>query len=184
MERRELFPILGAASIAASVDALNAQHEHHKVPRLAAGNYKLQSFSTEQDAMLDRLADILMPADAESGGAHDASVSKYLDLIVHFGPPQLKKRFETGLAAVEAESMARFQNGFGALSRAKQTQIMERMAENEDEPRDELQRFFVLLKANVVEGYRLSHVGQTQWLKYKPHPEGLYPEEQLPPEVR
>lgn len=181
MQRRDLFPVLGVAAVAGP---LHAQHEHHKVPRLAAGNYKLQSFSEAQDAVLDRLADILIPADAEAGGAHEARVSKYLDLIVHYGTPQLKQRFERGLAAVESEAKSRFQKSFGELSLEQQTQIMTRMAENEEAPQTELERFFALLKGNVVEGYRLSHVGQTQWLKYQPHPAGLYPEEALAVEVR
>ncbi len=168
MDRRELFPILAALPLA-------AQHEHHRPPKIFADDYKLRAFTAEQDAMLARLADIILPDDATSRGAAAAKVNRYFDLVAHY-TPALKEAFSQGLGHVDAAAAKRFGHPFSHLDREKQTAIVETMAAHEGAPGSELERFFEVLKFHTVEGYRLSHIGQTEWIGYKPHPGGLYPD--------
>ena len=51
----------------------------------AAGDYKLQFFTPEENDLLDRVMDLIIPADAHSGGAHAANVSLFADRVVSTG---------------------------------------------------------------------------------------------------
>ncbi len=164
MDRRSLFPILGAVAL-----PIEAQHEHHKPAKIFADDYKLRAFTPEQDKTLSALADIIIPDDETSKGAGAARVSRYFDLVAHY-VPVVKAAFMEGLAAVQAEG------AFLSLTRERQTELVRRMAANEGAPTNALERFFEVLKFHTVEGYRLSHIGQTEWIRYKPHPGGLYPD--------
>jgi hypothetical protein len=164
MERRSLFPILGAVAL-----PLDAQHEHHKPAKIFADDYKLRAFTAEQDKILSVLADIIIPDDETSKGAGAARVSRYFDLVAYY-VPTVKAAFVEGLAALNAE------RAFLPLTRERQTDLVRRMAANEGAPTNALERFFEVLKFHTVEGYRLSHIGQTEWIRYKPHSGGLYPD--------
>jgi hypothetical protein len=173
MERRELFPILASLPLAAQ--NLAAQHDHAKPSKLFADDYQLRAFTPEQDQVLNRLAGIIIPDDPTSRGAEAARVSRYFDLLGHY-LPEVKKQFLDGLAAVEAAATGRFGRSFAQLSLPQQTEIVGLMAENEGAPQTALERFFAILKFHTVEGYRLTPIGMTEWMKHKPHPGGLYPD--------
>lgn len=171
MQRRELFPILAALSLT----DLEAQHEHHRPALVSTDQYKLQVFSPAQNLVLDALAETLIPADSNSGGARAARVSQYFDLMATH-VPALRKAFELGLRHFEVLSQNRFQTSLGELDASRLTTLLEIASANEGNPSSSTEEFFELLKFHTVEGYRLSHVGQTQWLGYKPHAPGLYPD--------
>jgi hypothetical protein len=170
VQRRELFPILTAAAL-----PLEAQHEHHKPAKIFADDYKLRAFTDEQDQVLNRLAGIIIPDDETSRGAETARVGRYFDLLAHY-LPAVKKQFLDGLVVVEEEARVRFGHSFAHLNAAQQTEIVAAMAKNEGAPTNPFERFFEILKFQTIEGYRLSHIGQTEWIQYKPHPGGLYPD--------
>jgi len=102
-------------------------------------------------------------------------VSRYFDLVA-FYTPALKANVMRGLEMVDAEAMKQFGKAFAGLDRGQQTKVVEVMARNEGKATNDFERFFEVLKFHTVEGYRLSHIGQTEWLQYKPHPGGLYPD--------
>jgi hypothetical protein len=171
MERRELFPILAAATVA----PLDAQHQHHRPALVSTDRYQLQVFSAEQNRILDELAEILIPADAASGGARAARVSQYFDLMAaHLAG--FRQDFEQGLRDLDALAQERFAAPLASLDTARLTELLRIASANEGAPRTGAERFFELLKFQTVEGYRQSHIGQTEWLGYKPHPPGLYPD--------
>lgn len=171
IDRRELFPILAAASVA----ALSAQHEHHRPALISTAAYKRQAFSDEQNAILDLLADIIIPADPKAGGAHDALVSNYFDLIAHH-VPAVKNAFADGLKDFNSLALASFGHPLAHLDRKQLTAMLEVAAAEEGTPSTPQGKFFEFLKFHTIEGYRLSYIGQTQWIGYKPHPPGLYPD--------
>ena len=115
--------------------------------------YKLQVFTPQQNKILDLLADLIIPADANSGGAHDARVSQY-------------KALESALAELDLIAQKTFSQPLAALDRAQMTGVLEAAPE----------ALLEMLKSHTVEGYRLSYIGQTQWMGYKPHLPGLYPD--------
>jgi hypothetical protein len=155
MERRDLFPIL----VAAATPTALAQHQHHKPAKIFATEYQLRAFTKEQVTLLEQLADIILPDDTRSPGAAAAKVGNYFDLVAHY-QPSLKDSLLKGLEALGAKS---------EMSRDQLTALLTQASQNETKPTNDAERFFELIKFHTLEGYRLSHIGQTQWIGYRPH---------------
>jgi hypothetical protein len=164
MERRTALKLLAAGVAAERLEAA----QHHLV-QIAAGPaaYKLQFFSAEQDKLIDRLADLIIPTDDHSPGAHEAKVSQFIDLVVANGSKDVQGQWIAGLKAVEAEAQSRFQKPFLSLTAGEQDQILVLMAKGEASPSTELERFFVRVKNATIDGYYTSPVGIHQELQYK-----------------
>jgi hypothetical protein len=162
MQRRELFPILIAAN-------LGAQHEHHRAALVSTDAYKRQYFNTDQNTILDKLSEVIFP------DASRARVSQYFDLLATHVEP-VRKAFVDGLEDFETLSQSKFTTKLNDLSTDQLTELLEIASTHEGNPTNGAESFFELLKFHTVEGYRLSHIGQTEWIGYKPHPPGLYPD--------
>jgi gluconate 2-dehydrogenase gamma chain len=150
MERRELFKIIAAGAVA--------------TPALTQP--KAQVFTTAQSAVLDRIADIIIPSDEQSPGAHEAGVAQYLELAASLNPQRLHA-WTHGIEVVEAQSRALFSKPFMECTRARQEQLVELMAHNEGQPQTDLERFFTSLKPAVVDGYRNSEIGVKQFMRWE-----------------
>ncbi len=161
MERRELFKIIAASAVAAP--ALGQEHVHEAVPKSQPHK---PVFTPAQDAILDRLSDIIIPSDEQSPGAHEAGVSKFLDLAAALNP-QRQAAWSRGIEAVDAAASARFSRAFMDCTREQQEQIVEQMARNEGQPANDLERFFTSLKPAVVDGYRYSEIGVKQFMRWE-----------------
>jgi hypothetical protein len=162
MERRDLFKIMTAGALAAPAAAQSHDHDHaaaaaHSAPRPPF-------FNDAQRAIVDRLADIIIPTDEQSPGAHDAGVVRFIDVLAGASPEPRRRQWTQGLEAVDAAARARFQKPFVGCTRPQQEQIVAAMAENEGDPRNDLQRFFLLIKHATVDGYRFSEVGVKQYM--------------------
>src|SRR4051794_36929949 len=126
MERRELFKILAAT---AAVSQASAQHQHGAA--LDLSSYKPRFFSNAEYGTLDRLCEIIIPADEQSPGAHQAQVRFFIDVIVQYSDPQNQQRWRAGLKAVEDAAQASFGKPFIEGSADQQDAIVARMAKNE-----------------------------------------------------
>jgi hypothetical protein len=151
MDRRQLFQILGAGVACG-------------LPVWAAPGSRYLT-DTEHDTV-DRLCELLIPADASGAGAHDAGVAGYIDLTLQYGTPALRDAWRSGLAAVEAAAQADFGKGVAGCSVAQQGRLMDRMAAGENHPESDLEKFFVLLKGAAIQGFSLSGKGR-QALGYR-----------------
>jgi gluconate 2-dehydrogenase gamma chain len=163
MERRELFKILAATAAASPA---SAQHQHGAAaPDLSS--YKPRFFSAAEYQTLDRLCEIIIPADEHSPGAQQAQVRFFIDVMVQHSDAQNQQRWRAGLKAVEDTAKANFGKSFSEGSAKQQDAIVARMAQNEGSPKTELERFFGPLKRMTIDGYHLSDVGTKQGLGYK-----------------
>ena len=145
MERRELFHILGAGAATSAWGAPGT-----------ALRYLIQpEFET-----LDRLCEMLIPADHSGPGAHDAGVARYVDLILQYSETAARERWRSGLAAVESHAKAEFGKRFVDCTPVEQGRVMDRMAAGESRPESEMEKFFVLLKATAIQGFSLSEGGR------------------------
>src|SRR5437899_2291624 len=131
MERRELFKILAATAAASKA---SAQHQHAAAPNLSS--YKPRFFSTAEYETLDRLCEIVIPADQQSPGARQAQVRFYIDVLVHYSDAQNQQRWRAGLKAVEEAAQAGFGKPFIEVNANHQDAIVARMAKNEGAPRN------------------------------------------------
>jgi gluconate 2-dehydrogenase gamma chain len=165
MERRELFRIIAASAVAGSQGSAQHRHETGAVVDYAA--YQPRFFTAAEYETLDRLCEIIIPADGHSPGAHQAQARFYIDTVLHYGDPQTQQRWRAGLKAVEDVAQAGFGKRFAECGGQQQDAIVARMAQHEGAPENELERFFGPLKRMTVEGYALSEVGARQGFGYK-----------------
>ena len=193
VSRREALKLAAAAAAApllpglGDVPAAAARAAAPAAARMAAGRF----FSAPEMAILDELAEMIIPADAHSGGARAARVAGYIDgRLAEYDPaiPLLgadRERWKAGLATVEALARETSGKSFLETTAAERTALLERIArplvEQEiqaEEPEERRkpavekpetvgQRFFVELKSWTARGYYTSKVGIHDEMEYK-----------------
>jgi hypothetical protein len=156
VDRRELFTILGAGLVAQSA---SAQHEH-KTPVTPQGAYKPRVLSAAQYATLQRLLELLLPADETSASARDAGVGMYIDTTLQHGDAQLRGSWTTGLDAVNRLAHQTHGIEFANLPFTQATALLVSIAEAEGKPNHEAEHFFVLFKQSAISAYYLSDAGR------------------------
>ena len=166
MQRRTLLKLMIAGVVA---ERLQVAGQQLNALARAPAEYKLRFFSEGQNELLDRLTELIIPADDHSPGAHEAKVSLFIDLMVSHSDPGVQDQWTRGLSVVEKESQARFQKPFLECDAAQQDRIMQTMSGNENHPTTELEKFFAILKSRTIDGYYTSAIGIHQELQYKGH---------------
>ena len=165
MDRRELFKILGAGLAA---NRLAAQHHDPGSSQpVDIASYQPRFLSPIQYQTVDRLCDLLIPADEMGPGAHQAGVPFYIDSILHYGSSAEQQAWRRGLGEVEQEASARFGNIFLECTVVQQKQLFAAMAANEEKPETEREKFFSQLKKLAVEAYCMSEVAQREYFGYR-----------------
>jgi hypothetical protein len=137
IERRDVFRILAATAAA---------------PQLEAADRAPKFFSKEEYELLDKATEIILPADAEGGGAHDAGVALYIDTLVSYADAATKDMWRRSLKVLASEPDL--------------TAALKKLTEGETAPRTEIESFFVRLKALTIESYFQSPVGY-KYVGYK-----------------
>ncbi len=162
MKRRTALQLIAIGAAA----PMEAQHAGH-APAAADAASELRFFSAAQNALVDRLAEMILPADDHSPGAHEAQVSAFIDDLLADSDPKEQQAWTEGLKAVEAVAQSRFGQPFLESSGDQQDQILAEMAANEGDPANDLQRFFAKIKMQTVSGYYTSRIGLLEDLQYK-----------------
>ena len=155
IDRRTTLALLGAGVLRAKL--ATAQHQAHAL-RADAKAYKLQFFTTQENDLLDRIAEMILPADDRSPGAHEAKVSLYIDLVVANSPDSRKREWKERLTAFARE--------FGNLAGPDQAALLNRLALAEKNPDSPAEYFFVDVKAAILFGYYTSQIGLIKELGY------------------
>ncbi len=153
MDRRAALALLGAGVAATRLDAAQ-QHLHALAAR--PQEYKLQFFSPAEHDLVDAVAELILPADAHSPGAHEAKAASYADLIVSHSPAEVQAKWKSRLAAFR--DLAQQQGTGAALAQA---------AANESNPLTPAEHFFVDVKRLTVSGYYTTEIGLLKELGYK-----------------
>jgi hypothetical protein len=163
VDRRELFRIIGAG-VATSATAA-AQHAHPAAAVAAAAQpaYTPRALSPDQYASLERLLEVLLPADEASPSARDSGAARFIDTTLHYGDERTRALWKSGLEAIDKESGNRL---YGELDIPVATEILARIAESEDRPGTEATRFFVVFKQTAIQAYYQSEAGRRS-LGYK-----------------
>ena len=167
IERRLALKLIAAGVLAAPADASRSGLVSIAPAQAAAAGYQPEFFTSAEMTTLDRLTEIVIPADDHSPGASAAKVNRYIDVMVADGADSGRRAWRAGLANVDAEARRRFGSAFVELSAGQQDAVVAGMAANEDDPRSDLDRFFRLLKRMTVDGFYTSEVGVLQDLQYQ-----------------
>ena len=164
MKRRNALQLIAIAAAA----PLPAQHAGHGAgAAAAAGEGGLRFFTAAQNALIDCIAEMILPADEHSGGASEAGVSLFIDGLAADSDADVRQAWTDGLAAMDAEAKSRFGSAFVDCSEAQRDQILSALAANEAAAQSELERFFVRIKRQTISGYYSSRLGLLDELEYK-----------------
>ncbi len=157
MERRTALKIIALGAMTSRLAALGAE------PRCAMpegtawtpADYKLQFFTPAQNELVDQLAEMIIPADAHSPGAHAAQVSLFADLMVATSEDAVKAQWQEGLRLFQE-----------AAAKSSLAEALALAAAHEEHPTTDLERFFTTLKAITASGYYTSEIGIHKDLEY------------------
>ena len=134
-----------------------------------AGNF----FTAGELALVDQLSEIILPADAHSGGARAAGVAGFIDgRLAEYDPaiPALRQAQEfwrSGLAEIERLAQASAGKPYLDLEAAQQVAILENLAKAEAAPATASEKFFVELKRLTARGYYTSKIGIKDEMEYQ-----------------
>jgi len=136
-----------------------------KLPLQATGTPRF--FTAAEFAVVDELSDMIIPTDAQSGGARAAGVAAYIDArLAESFEPEPPARWRAGLKAVEDLSRQLNGKGFMASSGEQRLAVLTRMAA-ESESKTPAQQFFGEIKGATVRAYYTSKVGIHDDQQYK-----------------
>jgi hypothetical protein len=158
MERRALLKIVALTALSQKLNALPGAAMHQmQAPPAAPGTspYTLLFFSEEESRLLDQLMEMIIPADDHSPGAHEAGTHLFADLMVATSEDAVKKQWQDGIRLISQEAV-----------NSSLDEALRKAAANEEDPKTDLDRFFVQLKQMTVYGYYTSTTGIHKEMEY------------------
>jgi hypothetical protein len=164
IQRREMLRILGTAAAAAQFPGFSkwgfaCGHIGSAALQIKPATYTPQFFTADQYAIVERLADLIIPSDA-SPGAKEAGVSEFIDFMVA-NDPGAQYDFRTGLAWLDAYAEQTAGKRFMQLTPEQQNLLLEPLAsKDKSHPGQEAGRsFFRLVRKFTVTGFYTSEIG-------------------------
>jgi hypothetical protein len=164
IRRREILRIMGKAAAAATFPGFSkwgfaCGHVGNAALAIRPATYHPQFFSNSEYAMVERLADIIIPSD-NTPGAKEAGVAEFIDFMV-WSDPTPKYPFRMGLAWLNAHSERMLGKKFMEITPAQQTSLLEPLGFKDKARRGEEdgRRFFQLMREFTVTGFYTSEIG-------------------------
>lgn len=152
-----------ATSGAGLVTLEAAQHVHEAVAgdkQAAQGEYVPKGFTVHEYKTLQRLSDLIIPADAHSPGAIAAGAADWIDYMAS-NSPELREIFTGGIAWLDHDTERRYHANFLDAKPDQQTAMLDLIAVQknaapENEPGI---RFFSWARNLVLDAYYTSPIG-------------------------
>jgi hypothetical protein len=163
LSRRDVLHRLAAAiAAAATFDVVDAQTAHHAVAQASAaagGRYVPKALSTHEFATLEKLTDLIIPADHKPG-ALQAEVAAWIDTLLNVNEG-LKAKYAAGLAWIDAALVTAGAKDFASATPAQQTALLDAIAfrKNRTPGNEAGVDFFVLVRRMTADGFYTSVVG-------------------------
>ncbi len=176
VSRRRALKILGAGLGAAGAASIYqnptfAQHHHMETGAQAHAQAAMPSqpkfFNAAEMATITAMSDLIIPSDEHSGGAKEAGVPAFIDLMVGSSPEETRTMWREGLAAVDAASKKKFDKGFAEASADDQVAFLTEISKAEGNPKTPEEQFFKAIKSLTIDGYYTSEIGIHKDLEYK-----------------
>lgn len=164
IQRREVLRILGTAAAAAQFPGFSkwgfaCGHIGNAVLQIKPAVYRPQFFTVAEYAMVERLAEIIIPSD-NTPGAKEAGVAEFIDFMVA-SDPEPQYSFRTGLAWLNAHSEQADGKRFVELTPEQRTSLLEPLGfKDKARPGEETgRRFFAMMREYTVTGFYSSEIG-------------------------
>jgi gluconate 2-dehydrogenase gamma chain len=164
IQRREMLRILGTAAAAAQFPGFSkwgfaCGHIGNAALQIKPAEYRPQFFTAAEYAVVERLAEIIIPSDG-TPGAKEAGVSEFVDFMVSSNP-EAQYAFRVGLAWLNAHSEQANGKRFVELTPEQQTSLLEPLGfKDKARPGEEPGReFFAMMREYTVTGFYTSEIG-------------------------
>jgi hypothetical protein len=164
--RRDLLRTIGAALAAqGALSAQETEHVHHTVMQAkAAGKYQPKALTAHEFATLQRLADVIIPADDRSPGALEAGAADFIDFLCA-ASDEMKDIYTGGLAWIDDQMRHRYDGkDFLAASPSSQTAFLDLIAfrKNASPELNPGIEFFSWARRMVADAYYTSPIGMKE----------------------
>lgn len=163
LTRRDVLQRLALAIAAAgTIDTLDAREAHAAVQQAAAatgGRYVPKALSSHEFATLERLTDLIVPAD-DKPGAKQAEVAAWIDMLLNVNA-ELKAKYVAGLAWLDTAVAKSGATNFVTATPAQQAALLDVIAfkRNQSLEHDPGIDFFILARRMTCDGFYTSTVG-------------------------
>ena len=128
----------------------------------------LRFFTPEEFALVDELSDMIIPTDAQSGGARAAGVAAFIDArFAEAFEKEDPERFRSGLKAIETLSQQMHGKTFMAATAEQRLALLTQIATAESDPKTDAEKFFKQIKGATIGAYYKSKVGIHDDQRYK-----------------
>ena len=151
-----------AIAAAGVIDTLDAQEAHaaaHQAAAATGGRYRPQALSAHEFATLERLTDLIVPAD-DKPGALQAEVAPWIDTLLAVNA-DLKAKYTSGLAWLDTAIAAHGAKDFVRATAAQQTALLDVIAFRRNRTPENAGGvdFFVLARRMTCDGFYTSTIG-------------------------
>ena len=125
-------------------------------------------FTPGEFALVDEMSDMIIPTDAQSGGARAAGVAAYIDgrLAGAFEKDE-PQGWRAGIQAVEALSQEMHAKTFMGSTPEQRLALLTRIAAAESDPKTDAEKFFRTIKSGTIRAYYTSKIGIHDDQRYK-----------------
>ena len=147
----------GLATLAAAQQVHEAVAEDKKA---ANGVYKPKAFTAHEFKTLQRLSDLIIPADEHSPGALAADAAEWIDYMAS-NSPELREIFTGGMAWLDHEMQRRYGADFVDAKPEQQTAMLDLIAFEKNETPENAAgiHFFHWARNLVMDAYYTSPIG-------------------------
>lgn len=163
LTRRDVLQRLALAFVVAgAVDPVDARAAHAAARQAAAstgGRYRPKALTTPEYATLERLTDLIIPADGKPG-ALQAEVAPWIDTLLNVNA-DLKATYATGLAWLDTAVVASGAGNFLTATPAQQTALLDVIAFRRNRTPENAVGvdFFALARRMTCDGFYTSAIG-------------------------
>jgi gluconate 2-dehydrogenase gamma chain len=161
--RRDVLQRLALAIAATgAIDVLDAREAHaavHQAAAAAGGKYAPKALSAHEFATVERLTDLIVPAD-DKPGALQAAVAPWIDTLLDVNA-DLKATYANGVAWLDSAVAAGGARDFVSAAPAQQTALLDVIAYRRNRTPENAAGvdFFVLARRMTCDGFYTSAVG-------------------------
>lgn len=150
--------LAGAFLVGGAVDPALAQHLHQQAsPSSRKARYRPRFLTGREFAAVERLSELIIPADPASGSARDAGAPAFIDLLCS-ARRELGRAYREGLAWLDSETRSRYGKVFVSAGAGEQEELLRKLAAA-DPSLAAGGDFWILLRRMVVDAFYTSPMG-------------------------
>jgi gluconate 2-dehydrogenase gamma chain len=162
VSRRDVLRNIAIAATMGGLTAEAAQHVHHAAAeeKKATGIYKPKAFTAQEFKTLQRLSDLIIPADEVSKGALDAGAAEFIDLLSSQSW-EMKSIYTGGLSWIDRQMEKRYKASFVEAKPTEQTAFLDLIAyrKNDSPELGPGIKFFEWIRKMVADAFYTSPIG-------------------------